>query len=382
MTKIILLDLFSGIGGFAKGFHDAGFEVVAHGFSEVEPNAIACYQYQFKNAVNYGSIKSFQSIIASVEQLRQQYSGTPLVVTFGSPCQDFSLAGKRIGLDGDNSSLIEFALRIIERLRPDVFVWENVKNVFSTRGGSDYWEIIKRFTNLDGYRHECELLNTAFVLPQNRERIYFVGHLAGRSTRNVFPIQESDFQYSKPKKAKEIHEVALCLTKKGITNNTGIFIKQVNINKNFGSSPRQQDRIYDANGIMCTIPKSDAADKTKIRIKRKKRIVTKPHGYNKGNTVDVCPTLKKSSFEHNNFLEIESDEEEYIYRRMTEIEIERLQGFPDDWTKYGLYRKKGELQEKPIPKTWRYSMVGNSVTVPLVEAIARKLSFIDLTESP
>jgi DNA (cytosine-5)-methyltransferase 1 len=112
-------------------------------------------------------------------------------ITFGSPCQDFSLAGKRKGLGGDRSSLIGEAIRLISECRPRFFIWENVKGTFSSNDGADFWAIIQAFANIGDYRLEWQLLNTKWFLPQNRERIYLVGYIGDGSKGQVFPIGES-----------------------------------------------------------------------------------------------------------------------------------------------------------------------------------------------
>lgn len=177
MKKTIdILELFSGIGGFSKGFIDAGYTIKNHQFSEIDHHAIANYKYNFKNAESIGSVKNVRGLT------------TPDVLTFGSPCQDFSLAGKRMGMDGQRSSLITEAIRLISELRPAVFIWENVKGTFSSNDGQDFWAIIAAFAHIGGYRLEWQLLNTSWFLPQNRERIYLIGHLDGRSKPGVFPL--------------------------------------------------------------------------------------------------------------------------------------------------------------------------------------------------
>lgn len=187
---MILLELFSGIGGFAKGLTDAGFAFRKVYFSEIDKHAIANYQYNFKDAEYIGSVANVRHIIRTINAAMQP--GEQLIITFGSPCQDFSLAGKGHGLNGTKSSLIKFALFLIRWLRPDIYIWENVKGAFSTNNGADFWAIQKAFANIHGYRREQQLLNTAWFLPQNRERIYLVGHLATGSWGRVFPIGEYD----------------------------------------------------------------------------------------------------------------------------------------------------------------------------------------------
>jgi len=176
------LDLFSGIGGFHLGFERAGYKVNAF-FSEVDQHAIAVYKHKFPNSTYVGSVTDVHG------------GDLPRIdlITFGSPCQDFSLAGKRKGMSGERSSLVSEAIRLIDECRPRVFVWENVKGTFSSNAGEDFAAIIQAFTDLGGYTLERQLLNTAWFLPQNRERIYLVGYL-GRPrhyTGSVFPITEA-----------------------------------------------------------------------------------------------------------------------------------------------------------------------------------------------
>ena len=188
------LDLFSGIGGFSLGMKQAGINIDHHFNSDIDTYANAVYKYNFKNSKNVGSVTD-----VSGKQLPKID-----IITFGSPCQDFSLAGRRSGMGGERSSLITEAIRLIRECRPSVFVWENVKGTFSSNNGEDFWAIIKEFTNIGGYRLEWQLLNTKWFLPQNRERIYLVGHLAEGNTKEVFPIGEDDRKITK---LREVHRV-------------------------------------------------------------------------------------------------------------------------------------------------------------------------------
>ena len=167
MKKLNILDLFSGIGGFKLGFEKAGYECMSY-FSEVDKHAIAVYKNNFKNSKYVGSVTDVRG-----EQLPKID-----VITFGSPCQDFSLAGKRKGMGGQRSSLILEAIRLINECRPRVFIWENVKGTFSSNNGEDFAAILQAFANIGGYRLEWQLCNTSWFLPQNRERIYLVGYSA------------------------------------------------------------------------------------------------------------------------------------------------------------------------------------------------------------
>ena len=326
-----ILDLFSGIGGFSLGFQRAGYHFTEHYFSEIDKSAIANYKKNFPNAKYIGDITTIQPAdIAGAD-----------IITFGSPCQDFSLAGKRAGLAGAKSSLIEYAIALIADIRPSVFIWENVKGAFSSNAGADFWAILQAFTHIGGYRLEWQLLNTKWVLPQNRERIYLIGHLAGRSQPGVFPITEDDCAPRKEKTYQFQAKLSGTLKANGNMNadDTYIIPKEANTLTGGGKS----------GGLH--------SDMTVIH--------QLPRGKNKGAELTICPIISSNAFQENNLLG--------GVRRLTEIECERLQGFPDNWTQYGNYN--GRIRR--ISKTKRYKLIGNAVTVDIVELIAKRLKFID-----
>ena len=309
-----IIDLFSGIGGFSLGFQRAGYQFTEHYFSEIDKHAIANYKYNFPHAKHIGDITTLHGgDFTDID-----------IITFGSPCVDFSLAGRRAGLKGAKSSLIEYAIALITDIRPSVFIWENVKGAFSSNARADFWAIIQAFANIGGYRLEWQLLNTSWVLPQNRERIYLIGHLAGRSIPGVFPITEDDRLLNRKTR------------KKGWRGG------------NFKTSlARTITAHYSKMGSYETyiIPKVAAT--------------LTGGGHSGGLHSDMTVIRHKR------------DKNKCI-RRLTEIECERLQGFPDNWTQYGDYN--GAI--KPIAKTQRYKLIGNAVTVDIVELVAKRLKFI------
>ena len=363
-----LIDLFSGIGGFALGFQRAGYEFTEHYFSEIDKSAIANYKNNFPNAKYIGDITSVHGgDFTDID-----------IITFGSPCQDFSLAGKRAGLKGNKSSLIEYAIALIAEIRPSVFVWENVKGAFSSNARADFWAILKAFANIGGYRIEWQLLNTSWVLPQNRERIYLIGYLGGRSIPRVFPIGENDFVPTTKSKIQSQTQISGTIKANGNMNQDDTYIIpkkagtltgggksgglhsdmtiiQINPStESNGRQPYQQNRVYDEIGISPALTRNN----NNFIIKQRSR------GKNKGADLKVCPTISSNAFQENNLLG--------GVRRLTEIECERLQGFPDNWTQYGNYN--GRIRR--ISKTKRYKLIGNAVTVDIVELIAKRLNFI------
>jgi DNA (cytosine-5)-methyltransferase 1 len=377
--KINQLDLFSGIGGFHLGFERAGYEVTSY-FSEIDQHAIAVYKHQFPNSTYVGSVTNVRG--ADLPRID--------LITFGSPCQDFSLAGKRAGMEGERSSLVLQAIRLINECRPSVFVWENVKGTFSSNDGADFWAIIQAFTNIGGYRLEWQLLNTSWFLPQNRERIYLVGYstTTGGDWRGVFPIAANGRKALEPS------------------------IKQIGtkLDSNGGTQPYQQDRVYDADGIVPALNrgKSDLIIKHEIgdyrsdegwrprkdgncptlaararedgsgqpllktnysskalneTIENSELIKGEPQALDLYNRVarSESPTLTEP---HHNSLRMFDG---YRIRRLTPIECERLQGFPDNHTAFGNY----DGVVKPMSNTQRYKQCGNAVTVDVVAAVAK-----------
>ena len=329
--KINLLDLFSGIGGFHKGLEQAGFEIGWNGFSDIDKYANAVYQYQYKEAISLGSVTDIQG------------KNLPRVdaITFGSPCQDFSVAGRRSGLEGNRSSLISEAIRLIDECQPRFFIWENVKGTFSSKNGEDFWAIIQAFTNIGSYRLEWQLLNTRWFLPQNRERLYLVGCLGKGSGRSIFPFKKTSSKYNK--RLKKVGNIDT----KGHNSIWG--------------------RVYSSDGISTTLNSEGGGlgaktglykvHTTQPRSGNPEKGGTGPLSRNDGNTY-CLDTGNSQAVELNHKI-----------RRLTPIECCRLQGFPDDWNEKGII--DGEIIK--ISDTQRYKQSGNAVTVNVVQAVGEKI---------
>ena len=118
---------------------------------------------------------------------------------FGAPCQDFSVAGKRAGLDGDRSSLIREIFRLLEEQkeqdRPEWLIYENVKGMLSSNKGLDYLSILSEMDRL-GYDIEWQNINSKWFVPHNRERIYTIGHLRRFGRAKILPVTGTDGENS------------------------------------------------------------------------------------------------------------------------------------------------------------------------------------------
>ena len=337
--KINQLDLFSGIGGFHLGFEKAGYKVKSY-FSEIDKHAIAVYKNKFKDAEYVGSVTDVRG--ADLPKID--------LITFGSPCQDFSLAGKRKGMGGERSILILEAIRLIRECRPRVFIWENVKGTFSSNAGQDFAAILQAFANIGGYRLEWQLCNTANYLPQNRERIYLVGYSTEtkRGWKGIFPIGEASI-VSNQKEWNERQQSA------GVRDKNSL-ARTLNARPAFGqgsddtfikvksATKKGYEEATEGDSINLSQPNSET---------RRGRV-----GKGKAQTLETSCN--------------QAAVQDYRIRRLTPIECERLQGFPDNHTEYGVY--DGEV--KKMSNTQRYKMCGNAVTVDVVHAIAKKITNI------
>ena len=367
------LELFGGICGFTKGFEQAGWTFKKTYYSEKDKHAIAVAKYNNKNIIPLGNI----------EKINPEELPEIDIITFGSPCQDFSIAGKRAGISGDRSGLIKQAIRIIAAKKPPLFIWENVKGAYSTNQGRDFQAILAAFANIGGYRLEWQLLNTSWFLPQNRERIYLVGHLTGRSFPGVFPIGKSNELPARSKVertgASEIHTTTTAITKnyhKTPYNGGETYIKvyptltpdrsekrQNGLRFKKDGEPSFTANTQDRHGVMITETKKafhgDSINLKALSSKTQRGEV----GNQKTHTLDQ---------ECKNAVLLEQPKT--TIRRLTPIECERLQGFPDNWTATGIYTDaSGKEFEKKVSKTQRYKMLGNAVTTVAVEEIAYRL---------
>ncbi len=238
--EYVHIDLFSGIGGMHEALKRAGIIFIHHYFSEIDKNAIANYKYNYPDAEYIGSVLN-----VSGAAIRAKHPGAKIIITFGWPCQDNSIAGNRKGQkSGTRSGLLFEAVRIIDESKPQYFIAENVKGLYSVNEGNDFYEAIRLLTYLNSnrpqYALEMQLLNTKWVLPQNRERTYFVGHIAetGGSIKRVFPITENDCRSSKgpsdPTSVRTItgggaqrrdaqqHDITSCVNDRGTIRDTEI----------------------------------------------------------------------------------------------------------------------------------------------------------------
>lgn len=159
------ISLFSGIEAASVAWAPLGWEALA--FSEIDPFCNAVLERRFPSVPNLGDISEIDW---------REWRGKADVVIGGSPCQSFSVAGKRTGLSGPSGLMWEF-IRAVSEIRPRWFVWENVPGALSAEDGRAFWELLRHLDAI-GYGLAWDVLDAQFfALAQRRERVFLVGRL-------------------------------------------------------------------------------------------------------------------------------------------------------------------------------------------------------------
>lgn len=383
------LDGFSGSGGFTESLLQAGFTFTNHYFSEIDKYAIANYKYKYPSAIYAGPIESVLESVADLD-----------LFTFGSPCQGFSNAGDGAGIQHDGSGLIRQAIQIVAERKPGVFIWENVKGLISKKHRKDFWAVIQEFARIGEYRLEWQLLNTEWWLPQNRERMFLIGHHRKERTREIFPLQ------SRPGADKKENVLYPYDNTTAGTLNTKNNSGQLSIDKGtvliINTQPRSGDPKKGGTGFLANENHAYCLDTACNQIlvvndngtlPQSPIVNTLDANYAKGmdnhsqRTMVLCEEYERGKSQGARIYEpivsttISSSggglgAKTGLYkigervRRLTPTECERLQGYPPDFTKYGI-NDKGETFE--LSDTQRYKLCGNGISIPPVKEIALKL---------
>lgn len=345
------ISMFSGVGGIELGIERATKgKWKCIGYSEIDKYAIQTYKKHFPEHKNYGNAKNIDP---------EQLPGFDILVG-GFPCQSFSVAGKRKGFEDTRGTLFFDICRIVKVKRPPILLLENVKGLLSHDEGQTFTIILKSLEEL-GYDVEWQVLNSKhFGVPQNRERVFIIGYLRGTGRQQIFP-NESTNQEPNQWASSLQHPGHSGGNYKGMNmiadfrNDEGLRIRKDNISPCLANRKHSKTDISTMAPLVIPVLTPDRLEKGQDthRVLVSKTIRAggrkSPHG-SKQNW---------DSYEINNKI-----------RRLTPIECERLQSFPDCWTKYGIDDKGKEVI---ISDSQRYKQMGNAVTVNVIEAIIRKL---------
>ena len=304
------IDLFAGIGGIRIGFENAGFESVFS--NDFEPMCKQTYDLNFETSKLH---------IEDIRNIDPESLPDFDFLLGGFPCQAFSIAGHRQGFDDEKNrgNLFFYIAEILKVKQPMGFLLENVKNLKTHDNGRTF-QIIQNILSDLGYHVKFEVLNTMNHgnVPQNRERIYIVG----------FKSLEQCMTFSFP------DQIPLTKTIKDILED------QVDSKYYYNGKPLY-DRIKD-----------DVIDENKVYQWRRQ--------YVRENKKNVCPTLTANMGMGGHNVPIIKDS--VGIRKLTPLECLRLQGFPDSYL-------LPQITDGAL-----YKQVGNSVSVPVIERIAKQIA--------
>ena len=303
------LDLFAGIGGIRMGFERAGFETVFS--NDFDPYCKPTYDLNYKTAqLTVGDIQKIES--ASLPAFD--------ILLGGFPCQPFSVAGYRRGfLDTGRGNLFFEIVRILRDKKPSAFLLENVKNLKSHDKGKTFKIISDALADL-GYHVKVKVLNSMEYgdVPQNRERVYIAGFKL-KKAHNAFEFPE---QISLTKSISDILEESV---------DSKYYYKDSAIYKQLKEAIKSPNTVYQWR-----------------------------RAYVRENKSGVCPTLTANMGMGGHNVPFVKDKKGI--RKLTPRECARLQGFPESYK-----------LPKDLPDAKLYKQFGNSVTVSVIEGVARQV---------
>ena len=414
------LSLFSGIGGFELGIQQA-YENI--GYSEIDKYAIQIYEKHFPEHKNYGDITKIDADnLPDFDFL-----------CGGFPCQSFSIAGKRKGFEDTRGTLFFDIARILKAKRPRLLLLENVKGLLSHDNGNTFKIIISTLDEL-GYDLQWQVLNSKnHGVPQNRERVFIVGHLRGTPRPKVFPFGESGglsdtgngqgttksgispaitSNYKRGVhsggEAYVTKEVAETLQYKGLCDKLGVY-----------ASTQEENAIKILQELQTEIGTEAFAEwgfgvLDSLQPKEVLQSIlhgdsVRPEASQTESTMDDGSLPRKKDMPESELLllwesknrcspqeprlerqfiaelskglsQLPQSDTSWSIRRLTPKEAERLQGFPDGWTALG-YEKincgekncKYDYNLVEISDTQRYKCLGNAVTVNVIREIVKHL---------
>ena len=392
------LSVCSGIEAATMAWHDLGWKPA--GFSEIEPFPSAVLAHHYPNVTNFGDMTKYKE---------WNIDGTIDLLVGGTPCQSFSVAGLRKGMDDPRGNLALVYCGMLDYFRPNWFVWENVPGVLSSSGGRDFGSFLGAVAQL-GYGFSYRVLDAQFFgVAQRRRRVFVVGHIGDwRPAAAVLFERHSlrrDLTPSAPprKEPSAYFESSLAQYREGDIGGT---LKASGGVLGGGSETFLTQKVYETH----------PADSRVREMGETCQTVTSRWGTGGGNVPLVQPiaftseqtpktslnlahTLTNTTYKHNQCVaySIREDATANTFsatelnvtpalqalrpsvqshhaqtfiadpimkvRRLTPIECERLQGFPDSFTDIP-WRKK-ELS----PDGLRYKALGNSMAVPVMQWI-------------
>jgi DNA (cytosine-5)-methyltransferase 1 len=358
--------LFSGIGGFDLGFQKAGYNISF--CVEKDKYCQAILHKHFPNAEHYGDIVNVD--VTKLPKID--------VLVGGFPCQDISIAGKRAGLQGTRSSLFYEFDRYIRATNPRFIVVENVPGLLSSNSGHDFAFVLNEMVERWGAKSIAwRILDSQFFgVPQRRRRIFFVADLAGECASEILSLSDSSTgNTSKGPKAGK----AVTCTPSGISGTcsskwakgTGGPAGDEHYNLIVYRWQNQKDGLVN-DGTVATLRTSMGSSgfsEVNHPLVHAYSVSDKSKAQSMSvNEISVSNTLFSGNPRFHNEYSSVVIADAGMVRRLTPLECERLQGFPDNWT-------EGQSDSQ------RYKQIGNAVTVNVAEWIANRIKSVEMVSS-
>ena len=368
------LSVCSGIEAATMAWHDLGWTPA--GFSEIEPFPSAVLAHHYPDVTNFGDMTKYKE---------WNLDGTIDLLVGGTPCQSFSVAGLRKGMDDPRGNLALVYCGMLDHFRPNWFVWENVPGVLSSSGGRDFGSFLGAVAQL-GYGFSYRVLDAQYCgVAQRRRRVFVVGHLGDwRPAAAVLFERHSlrrDLAPSAPqgKEPSAYFESSLAQYREGDIGGT---LKASGGVLGGGSETFLVQKVYETHPADSRVKEMGETCQT----------VTSRWGTGGGNVpiveaysiredagantfsatpLTVTPALQalRPSVQSHHAQTFVADSVKV--RRLTPIECERLQGFPDGFTNIP-WRKKDTS-----PEGLRYKALGNSMAVPVMQWIGDGIDLVD-----
>lgn len=380
--RLTAVSLFAGIGGFELAMERVGIEPVAS--VEIDKKASGVLAQHFPNTTIMGDIKG----VSGADLLSAGFNPANGIITGGFPCQDLSVAGRRAGLDGERSGLFWEIHRLIAETQTKWVVLENVPGLLSSNNGRDMGIVLGSLAEL-GYGLSYRILDAQhFGVAQRRRRVFIVGRLGNdwRTPAKILDIGEGRRGYHQKSLAKgqntatEIDastptsygQTGFSRYTEGVTTLTHSQHKRPEDNivvEPYVKIVRSGERDAEGNlpaevwAERQTAPTLNLMDNTGES--RATVIVFNPHKEDgarvQGDVINTLTALMGTGGNNVPMLTAAS-----AIRRLTPVECERLQGFPDDWTKISTGKQQADGS--------RYKQTGNAVAVPVVQWILGRIA--------
>jgi DNA (cytosine-5)-methyltransferase 1 len=368
----------SGVEAPSLAWEGLGWE--AQWFSEIEEFPSEVLSQRFPNTPNLGDMtKLVEKEIFHERKINLLVGGTP--------CQSFSVAGLQRGLDDPRGNLALEFVRLLYIKQPEWFIWENVPNVLSVNGGRDFNSILSAFAKI-GYHLSWRVLDSKFFgVPQKRRRLFVVGHIRDWRYPAAVLLEPESLQGTSGKSKEKRKDTPTNTRKSSFFDMRGfgdygegsasstlkardgkdftdLIVEPYGYSKSHRDSGKVDIRFTEdgkANTLSCGDGCGNQSSLNIVGVVYNPTQITNPNNRSNPKDGDPSPTLTKHS-------------DPFLYmrqgvRRLTPLECERLQGFPDNHTDI-LWKGK------PAPPTLRYRAIGNSMAVPVMKWIGSRINFL------